>query len=247
MPTVDGTPNTNHIDLYTHPEELFAHNTHDYMVVKGKNTAKSPRFVRRCKPSQFLVYCDGACTNNGGQNARSGYGFVYGPDFAPGHPRGYSVPLETSVLDGSAEVPTNNRAEMWAVLAALRCKEWELEGFNNLVIASDSEYLVKGITEWIRDWARNGWYTSDGSYVKNVDLWKTILEEVNICKQHGLDVSFWHIPSREQYESRQPGKICYPAGDSFLNDAFYSRLDFDAWTGAHHQINTKSTRLLLRK
>jgi len=65
---------------------------------------------------------------------------------------------------------TNNRMEMRAVLVALQ----RLEIGPPIRIVSDSEYVIKGITQWVHGWIANDWYTSSGTPVKNRDIWEKL-------------------------------------------------------------------------
>ncbi|MCQ8206071.1 hypothetical protein NP569_27725, partial [Vibrio parahaemolyticus] len=69
-----------------------------------------------------------------------------------------------------------------AVIAALRFRHWPGEGFKTVVIATDSDYVVEGSTQWAKTWVQNSWRTkgkrgTDGSDVKNKDLWEVLLGE----------------------------------------------------------------------
>jgi ribonuclease HI len=66
---------------------------------------------------------------------------------------------------------TNNRMEMMAVIKALE----SLEFGPPIKIIADSEYVIKGTTQWARNWVRNGWRTRDGKPVINKDLWEQLL------------------------------------------------------------------------
>ncbi|KAK6824303.1 hypothetical protein RU639_005017 [Aspergillus parasiticus] len=68
------------------------------------------------------------------------------------------------------------------------------EGFNSLVIATDSEYVVEGVTSWVRGWIRRGWKTSMGAAVKNRDLWECLLGEMEKWDSNGMQVKFGRIP-----------------------------------------------------
>lgn len=102
------------------------------------------------------VFCDGACSGNPGPG---GYGAIlrYG-----GH---------IKELSGGAKETTNNRMEMTAAIEALRM----LTRPCNVVITTDSQYLVKGMTEWIAGWQRKGWRNSKKEPVVNKDLWELLL------------------------------------------------------------------------
>jgi ribonuclease HI len=89
---------------------------------------------------------------------------------------------------------TSNRAELRAVIAALRFRHWTGEGFHTLVIATDSAYTAEGSTKWAKTWVKNGWTTHTGAEVKNKDLWTALLGEVERWKDEGMAVQFWRIP-----------------------------------------------------
>jgi ribonuclease HI len=88
---------------------------------------------------------------------------------------------------------TSSRAELRAVIAALRFRHWPGEGFHTCVFATDSEYVVEGSTTWAKTWVQNGWRTRGGP-VKNKDLWEALLGEVERYKAGGMAVQFWRIP-----------------------------------------------------
>lgn len=112
-----------------------------------------------------VMYTDGACKGNPG---RGGWGVWM-----------VSGAHEREMWGGEA-LTTNNRMELTAVIEALkvlkrRCK---------VVIYTDSEYVRKGITEWIGGWKRRGWKTADNKPVKNDDLWRTLEA---MAAQHDVD------------------------------------------------------------
>lgn len=77
-------------------------------------------------------------------------------------------------LSGSAPETTNNRMEMTAVLEGLSA----LQEPCRITIEIDSEYVKKGITEWMAGWKRRGWKTAAKQPVKNQDLWRKLDEAV---------------------------------------------------------------------
>jgi ribonuclease HI len=101
------------------------------------------------------IYTDGACKGNPGPG---GWGALlkWGPH-------------EKELFGGEA-LTTNNRMELLAVIEALRA----LKRPSRVVIHTDSQYVQKGITEWIRNWKLRGWKTADRKPVKNEDLWRTL-------------------------------------------------------------------------
>ncbi|EFZ03312.1 Ribonuclease H domain protein [Metarhizium robertsii ARSEF 23] len=150
------------------------------------------RYIRRDDPQQMLIYADGACLNNGQANPKAGWAFVFKPTVGqtPGH---VSARLENIGPFGDPSNQTSNRAELRAVLAALRFRHWEGEGFKTIVFATDSEYVAEGATHWARTWVRNGWRTSTGA-VRNKDLWEMLLGEVERWNSWGVEIQFWRIP-----------------------------------------------------
>ncbi|KAJ2966864.1 hypothetical protein NUW58_g10568 [Xylaria curta] len=105
-----------------------------------------------------------------------------------------SARLEQKGPFGDPSVQSSNRAELRAVIAALRLRHWTGEGFNTMVIATDSEYVTSGSTEWSKNWIRNGWRTAGRADVKNKDLWEMLLGEVERWHDEGLSIQFWRIP-----------------------------------------------------
>jgi len=97
---------------------------------------------------------------------------------------------------GDDGLQTSNRAELCAVIAALRFSFQDLadEGFTTLVIATDSTYVVEGSTNWARRWVENGWVRRAGGAVQNRDLWEALLGEIRRYKHGGVAVEFWWIP-----------------------------------------------------
>ncbi|OJJ42789.1 hypothetical protein ASPZODRAFT_155053 [Penicilliopsis zonata CBS 506.65] len=176
-----------------HPED-----TPKQLFPVSTNMAATPpvtRFIRRTDKTQLLIYTDGACLDNGGTNPRAGCAFVFKPSTTNPRSDGYThFALESKGPTGDPSPQTSNRAELRAVIGALRFRAWEGEGFKSLVIATDSGYVVDGITEWVRGWIRRRWTTSMGKPVKNQDLWQCLLGEMERWDERGLQVLFWQIP-----------------------------------------------------
>ncbi len=106
------------------------------------------------------IWTDGACKGNPGAG---GWGALL-----------ISGTFEKA-LHGGAAVTTNNRMELTAPIEALRALTRPCE----VVIHTDSQYVMKGMTEWLANWKRRGWRTADKKPVKNADLWQLLDEQVN--------------------------------------------------------------------
>jgi len=101
------------------------------------------------------IYTDGACKGNPGPG---GWGAILEYD---GRER---------EIYGGEPATTNNRMELTAVIEALS----SLTRPCKVILHTDSQYVQKGITEWIRGWKARGWRTASKEPVKNVDLWKKL-------------------------------------------------------------------------
>lgn len=108
---------------------------------------------------RVTLYTDGACKGNpgpGGWGALLGYG---------------DRSLE---LCGGERTTTNNRMELMAAIEGLKA----LKRSCLVDLYTDSQYVRKGITEWMAGWKKNGWKTAARKPVKNEDLWKALDEQV---------------------------------------------------------------------
>lgn len=112
------------------------------------------------------IYTDGACSGNPGPG---GWGVVV--NFADG---------TVQELGGYEAQTTNNRMEMQAAIAALEFLRDRPQS-EPIALHTDSEYVKKGVTQWLAGWKRKGWKTSTGSAVLNQDLWET-LDRLNSSK-----------------------------------------------------------------
>ena len=114
-----------------------------------------------------VMYADGACKGNPG-------------------PGGWGVLLQSGGREkemfGGESQTTNNRMELTAVIEGLL----SLAGGSKVRVYTDSQYVQKGISEWIHNWKRRGWLTVDKKPVKNVDLWKKLDET---ARAHQVE---WH-------------------------------------------------------
>jgi ribonuclease HI len=113
------------------------------------------------------IFTDGACSGNPG-------------------PGGWAALLRykgvEKELSGGEPRTTNNRMEMIAAIKALEA----LTKPSKVRITTDSQYLMKGITEWIHNWKKRGWINSQKQPVKNAELWKRL---DSVASRHTVE---WH-------------------------------------------------------
>jgi ribonuclease HI len=103
------------------------------------------------------IYADGACSGNPGVG---GYGAIL------------KAGSKERELSGCEPMTTNNRMELTAVISALEA----LKKPCRVKVTTDSNYVVKGMTEWISAWQRNHWRSSQKKDVMNRDLWERLLK-----------------------------------------------------------------------
>ncbi len=112
-----------------------------------------PVLTASAEPIQ--MYADGACRGNPG-------------------PGGWGVYLRQGAqereLFGGEPATTNNRMELLAVIEGLNA----LPAGSTVQVLTDSQYVQKGISEWIHGWKKRGWLTADRKPVKNADLWRAL-------------------------------------------------------------------------
>lgn len=114
----------------------------------------------------------------------------------PGPPlkRGLVFRLESRGLTSEPLPQTSDRAVLRAAITAIECCDWVKEGRVQLTLATDSTYLVEGITKHIGTWRQRGWRDFAGEPVANKDLWENLLSKVNLHANWGCQVRFWLIP-----------------------------------------------------
>ena len=102
---------------------------------------------------KYKIYTDGACTGNPGPG---GWGAVI-----------FDQDDKQKNISGSEKNTTNNRMELLAAIMSLK----KIKSNSEVVIFTDSTYVKNGITEWMKNWKKNGWKNSNKKPVKNKDLW----------------------------------------------------------------------------
>lgn len=101
------------------------------------------------------IFTDGACSGNPGPG---GWGALL------------RIGDKEKELSGYEPATTNNRMELMAVIEALRALKRPVAAR----VHTDSQYVQKGISEWIHGWKKRGWQTADKKPVKNADLWQSL-------------------------------------------------------------------------
>jgi len=149
--------------------------------------------IRPRHSDSIIVAIDGACRGNGYVGARSSYGVF----FSANSPHNLS-----SLIKGSAQ--SSQRAELAACVAALRrirkfavaAKAGVLEDLDSLrevIVKADSDYVVRGMTEWVPKWRLNGFKNAKGWPVVNADLFRKIDRQVQKLATRGVSCLFWHV------------------------------------------------------
>lgn len=108
----------------------------------------------------ILIHTDGACIGNPGPGGWAA--ILQSMDGL--------TELKRKALKGSSLDTTNNQMELKAAIEALKA----VKSDNPVIIRSDSQYVVKGITEWLPGWKAKGWRTADKKPVKNPELWEEL-------------------------------------------------------------------------
>ena len=104
-----------------------------------------------------IIYTDGACRGNPGPGGR-GVLIEYGE-------------LSKQLYGGDVST-TNNKMELTAAIMALK----EIKEPCEIILYTDSKYVLQGIEEWIHNWKKRGWRGANKKPVKNIDLWKELDE-----------------------------------------------------------------------
>lgn len=121
----------------------------------------------------ITIYCDGSSVGNPGPG---GWGAVV------------SDGKKVHEMGGFETQTTNNRMELTAAIASLK----GLRGTVEATVHTDSQYVINGITKWVRGWVKNGWLTKEKKDVLNKDLWQALVEA---AEKH--EVAWKHVRGHE--------------------------------------------------
>jgi ribonuclease HI len=123
----------------------------------------------------MIIYTDGACSKNGKFGAKGGIGIFFQESG-----KSISMPFKdvyTEFFDDTVPPPTNQKAELLAILKALN--EIQHQTKETTTIITDSMYCINSCTKWYKSWQKNNWKTATNKPVANQNIIKKILEYVN--------------------------------------------------------------------
>jgi ribonuclease HI len=163
-------------------------------MIGGTDVLPSPPVSKPALP-HVQLFTDGACSGNPGPG---GWAYVLR------HP---ASGKETEA-SGAELQTTNNRMELKAVIEGLLA----LKGPSLVDLTSDSQYVLKGLKEWIKAWKARGWKTSDKKPVKNQDLWEALDE---LAAKH--EVRFhWIRGHNEHPENTRADQLAVQAREALV-------------------------------
>src|SRR5258708_3475064 len=141
------------------------------------------------QPQSIMVFIDGACLDNGGPNARAGYGVYFGDD----------SPHSLSRAVRAHERQTSQRAELRSALAALyqirRLIDFRNGNIKKIVLVTDSAYVARSMSEYVVKWRDNNYMSARGFEVVNRDLIELLDNEiVDLEEDDDCVVQFWKVP-----------------------------------------------------
>ncbi|KAI1727229.1 RNase H domain-containing protein [Ditylenchus destructor] len=144
-----------------------------------------------------VVYTDGACKRNGYWDAKAGYGVFWGDDN-----------LDNVAAPLLGNVQTNNRAELQAIIVAL--KQAKGHHFEHVVVRTDSKYIIDCVYRYVDNWRQNSWTKTNGEPVKNVDLLSQLW---NLMYDEGMNVQLQYTASKYKYGNREADYLAKKGAD----------------------------------
>ncbi|GLA29718.1 hypothetical protein ACMYSQ_003305 [Aspergillus niger] len=198
------------------PEELYPEHfsLSDIEVPRGDMVFLAyPDSVRKCPscnchahhPGSIVIAIDGACRNNGRYGTRASIGVYHGPDH--GWNESARLSPELRQTNQVAELVACERALIYACIIQ---EHWDdiaeeietgKERLYTVVVKSDSEYVVRGMTEWIYKWKANGWVNAKGFPVTNQEHFGRIDSIVQSLEDEQVTVQFWQVPRELNQEA----------------------------------------------
>jgi len=132
------------------------------------------------------IYTDGSCLRNPGGAGGWAAVMLRSDETKDGEL------MKVKTLKGGLTSTTNNIMELAGPLYALKflLEEYTGEDIDSVKIYSDSQYVVRGMTSWIKNWIKYNWKTSTGKDVKNIEYWKALNDLTRELKELGVSVNW---------------------------------------------------------
>lgn len=140
------------------------------------------------------IFTDGACRGNPGPGSWAAL---------------LRYKEKEKLLSGTELITTNNRMELMGAIQALKALKKPCQ----ITLSTDSQYVKKGITEWLPQWQRRAWRTANRTPVKNSDLWKELAEQ---AKRHEVNWE-WVKGHSGHPENDRVDSLANEALDELLN------------------------------
>ena len=168
-------------------------------------------FIKNKKP--IIVYVDGSNSKPGKKISDSGVGIVFPNNEFPSISSETKSAIKFLISDYNFDnfKPTNNIAELIAILSALFILELSLKKGCHIVIKSDSMYSINSLTKWYKNWIKNGWVNAQKKPVANKDIIKYLLDKYII--KYKNQIIFQHVKAH----TSEP-----PKNSIYYNDWFYN-------------------------
>jgi ribonuclease HI len=103
------------------------------------------------------------------------------------------TPTEVIELGGREDMTTNNRMELIGTIEGLKHVNSKHKEATSVEVCTDSQYVKKGMTEWIQGWIKKGWKNSMKKDVLNRDLWEVLLHEETRLKKSGVTIIWKYV------------------------------------------------------
>ncbi|EFQ98593.1 hypothetical protein MGYG_08940 [Nannizzia gypsea CBS 118893] len=169
------------------------------MVFTTHATSISRRYSK-LEPNlrSIIIAVDGACSENGMETSRAAIGVYVGKK------SDYNASMR---LDSSWA--TNQKAELAAGIygldAAREINDYGVDGesLTEVIIKTDSAYMVNGLTQWVDRWEANGYINADGQPVTNHYLFKELAWRIRDLASSRVNVYFWHVRREHNHEADQ--------------------------------------------